>query len=142
MTIMTTTLQDVIEYVQGVVKGISGIRAAPLDPPGSLTIFPTSIAYPGPETWVTGDPAGMAKALRTIVMEIHICRKDMPRDYQAAMVFSDSIPLAFMADPTLGGKVSTFSRISSPGLVQLGWGTDMTIGFRFSIEGIKMQIGL
>lgn len=135
-----TTLLDVIKYVQGVVGGISGIRAAPDNPPGSINIYPFSVAYAGTDIWEVA-PVGTGKALRTIIVEVHVARKDLPRDITASMAFSDSIPLALLANPTLGGLVSNFQRVRSE-FGELGWGNVPTLGFRFFIEGIKMQTAL
>ncbi len=138
---MAYTMQDVIDYVQLKVRGVSGVRAAPETVSGSMAIYPFAIAYAGPEVWEVA-PVGTGKAIRTVIIEVHVARKDLPRDVEKAMGFSDSIPLAFMADPTLGGKVSTFSRVRSDGIINLGWGKVQTLGFKFYIEGIKMQTGL
>jgi hypothetical protein len=138
---MSYTMQDVISYIQGIVGGISGIRAAPEVVEGSINIYPFAIAYAGPEVWEVA-PVGVGKALRTVIIELHIARKDLRRDLTKLMSFSDSVPLALLADPTLGGRASTFSRVRSDGVINLGWEKTETIGFKFYVEGIKMQTGL
>ncbi len=112
---MSYTLVDAIEAVQVLVEGVTGIRAAPVYAPESLSVFPISVAFPGNSTWEIG-PVGSGKSLQTIVVEIHLQRVDLPRDIQAAMAFSDAVPLAILA----------------------GWNGVPTIGFRFFVEGIKM----
>jgi hypothetical protein len=134
------TLQDAINAIQDVVGGVSGIRSAPDYAPDQLSTFPFALAFARTGTFEVG-PVGMGKGLHTIVVEVHVARKDLPRDIQAAMAFSDAVPLALLADTTLGGVVSTFTNIRYEFGPML-WGKLETLGFRFYVEGIKLQTGL
>ncbi len=138
---MTYTLEDAGKKAMEVVRGVSGIRAAPDNMAGSLSIYPFAFWYPGPSTWEVS-PVGTGKALHTIVIEVHVARKDAPRDVEACLPFADSIPKALLADVTLGGRVQTFARVTCPGLVRLDYGSNETLGFKFSIEEVKMLTGL
>jgi hypothetical protein len=133
------TLQDAIAYVQTLVGGVSGIRAAPEYPTEDINIFPFAMAYSGGGTWEIS--AGRAKGLHTIVIEIHVARQDLPRDTHALMAFSDSIPQALLSDPTLGGNIATFGTIRYT-FGQLGWAGIQTLGFRFYIDNVKMEAAL
>jgi hypothetical protein len=119
---------------------VSGIRAAPEYPTEDINIFPFAMAYSGGGTWEFGAGGGM-KGLHTIVLEVHVARKDLPRDTKVLMVFSDSVPRALLSDPTLGGHISTFGMIRYT-FGQLGWAGTQTLGFRFYIENVKMEAAL
>lgn len=130
------TLQSAIAGAQTIVGAISGIRSAPAYPPEELSVFPFAVAYSGGGTWEFG-PAGDKKGLHNIIVELHVQRKDLARDVTAAMAYSDSIPNALMLDTTLGGNASTFGRITYV-FGPLGYGGIDTIGFRFTIEAVKI----
>ena len=133
-------LQHAIAYVQDLMEQIEGIRAHPDYPPEQLNVFPFAVAYSGGGLWEFG-PGGTRKGLHTIVLEIHVARKDLPRDTQAAMAFSDTVPNVLLANPTLGGNVSTFGQIRYT-FGPLGWGGEVTYGFRFFIENVKMETAI
>ena len=119
---------------------MAGIRAAPDYAPDKLTVFPFALAYAKMGVFEVA-PIGYGKGLHTVVVEVHVARKDLPRDIQAAMAFSDAIPLALLADTTLGGVVSTFGRVRYE-FGPMAWGGMETLGFRFFIEEIKLQTGI
>ena len=130
-------LQDAIEKVQNLAGAVSGIRAAPDYLPESLNIFPFLVCYAGTGSFEYS-PAGVMKGLHNIILELHVARHDLPRDTKSAMQYSDSIPKAIMADPTLGGTVSTIGRITYT-FGGMQYGDQMTLGFRFTLEGVKLQ---
>ena len=131
------TLQSAISAVQAIVGAISGIRKAPDYPPEQLNVFPFAVAYSGGGNWTFG-PAGDKRGLHNIVVEIHIQRKDLPRDVSTAMGYSDSIPNNLMKSPTLSGTCDTFAGISYT-FGALNYGETQTLGFRFTITGVKIQ---
>jgi hypothetical protein len=131
------TLQDAIRHVQKTVRQVEGIRAAPEYPEDNMAIYPFAVAFADSGRWDYG-PGYLAKrGLHTIVVEVHVARKDLSLDVEAAMKYSDSVPDKLMYDPTLGGNVDTIGGIRYE-FGPLGWADQLTIGFRFFIEDIKM----
>ena len=131
-------LQDAIDWVQDTIGGLEGIRKAPHEPTESIKVFPFSRAYAG-EGVIEVGAIGTDRALHSIVVEIHVARTDLPRDVAKAMPYVDSVPAALLADPTLGGTVSTFGRIRYR-FGPMGVGGEDTIGFRFWLEDVKVQV--
>jgi hypothetical protein len=130
-------LQDAIAKIQSLVGAVSGIRAAPEYLPESINIFPYAVCYAGSGSYDFA-PAGVMKGLHNIILEIHVARKDLPRDTEKVMDYADSIPLAIMHDPTLSATVSTIGRISYT-FGGMQYGDQLTLGFRFTLENVKLQ---
>ena len=133
------TLQSAIEDVQGTISAISGIRAAPNYPPEDATAYPFVVAYAGEGEFRTGEPAGMLKYLGSIIVDLHVARKDLPRDARSAMAYHETIPNDILEDTTLGGTVSTCGPVSCSGLIAMNYGGQDTLGLRFTIENVKIQ---
>jgi len=137
------TLQQVIDEIQADIRALSGIRAAPDEAPEQINIFPFVVAFPGPGTW-SSDIPGNKINLASVVVELHVARKDMAKDIQAAMVYENSIPnvllkaVASTAGDRFNNTVSTFDNITYT-FGSLGWGGMDTFGFRWTINGIKLQ---
>jgi len=108
-----------------------------------MNVFPFIVTHPGTGEW-SSDVPGNKIGLHTITVELHVARKDLPRDIQKAMAYSESIPNALLkAVATVSGDkfdntISTFDRITYT-FGPLGWAGVDTIGFRFQIVGVKMQ---
>jgi hypothetical protein len=132
------TIQDAITAIQGVVGGVSGIRAAPDYPPEDLSLYPFAVAFARSGSFEAA-PVGSGKGLHTIVVEVHVGRSDLARDIKAAMPYGDSVPLALLADTTVGGVVSTFARVRYE-FGPMAYGGLATIGWRFFVEGVKIQV--
>jgi hypothetical protein len=133
------TLQEAISQIQAEVKGISGIREAPETPPDQINQFPFAICFARTGEYRIG-PAGVMTGIHTIVLELHVARKDLTRDVPTAMKYAKSIPLAIIAALFEG----TLTAIATLGTIRyefgpLGWGGAETIGFRFYIDGVKTQ---
>lgn len=131
-------LQDAINYIQTLMIKLQGIRAAPKYPPEDVSVFPFAVCYPGSGLFEFG-PGGTKKGLHNITLEIHVARKDLEMDTRAAMRFSDTVPNILLANPTLGGNVSTFGQIRYA-FGPLGWAGAPTLGFRFILENVKMEV--
>jgi len=133
------TLQKAIDQIQTEVGAISGIRAAPDEPPDQISVYPFAVCFADNGTYDIGPPEVMT-GLHTITLELHIARKDLTRDVQKAMVYAKSIPNAIYKGFTDGNlaAIATLSTIRYE-FGALGWGGIDTLGFRFFIEGVKTQ---
>lgn len=130
-------LTDVIANIQDTLGVLTGIRGAPDAPPEQINVFPFIVVYPTGGEWIFGT-AGEKKGLHDVVIELHVARKDLPRDVVTALGYAESIPNAIMKDPTFGGYASTFGSIDYD-FGPLGWGGMETIGFKFTIRRLKMM---
>lgn len=131
---MSQSLAGAITALQTAVGAIDGIKQAPGVPPEKLSQFPFAVAYPGTGRIVM-QPTGWYQAFHTIVLELHLARKDLPRDIAAALPYVELIPAVINANRTLGGAVTTIDGDISYQFAQLDWVGDIqTIGFRFEFE--------
>lgn len=139
-------LTDAIYWIQdqmlaGTVGLPQGIRSAPDTPPENISVFPAVITYEGQGQW-KADSADDYTALFSIVIDLHVARKDMARDLVTLRGLITSIPLVIVKNPTLGGNVQTYSTIDFSGLIQLIPDTTAqvgTIGYRWTIQGVKIR---
>lgn len=134
------TLQDAVGGLMTLVDAVSGIREAPDYAPESIKTFPFAVGYAKSGTFEFG-VAGEMKGLHDIVVEVHVARKNLRSALKTAMGFSDSVPAAVMADPTLGGNVDTFEEITYE-FGALDYGGAQTIGFRFTVKNVKIRTDL
>ena len=137
-------LVDVIEKIAACVGGISGIRAAPTYPDEQINVFPFAVVYPESGEASFGGPAGLRLNLDAVVVELHVARKDLPRDIENALPYVDSIPNEIMdelLDTKLTATVDTFESITWT-FGALNWGAQETLGFRFTINGIKRLVAI
>jgi hypothetical protein len=135
-----TTLQDAIVEIQRNIGTLPGIRRSPDAPPERADTFPFAVSYLGDGDWKE-EPAGLKTGLHTIVIEIHVARKDLPRDVTAVMKYAESVPnLIFkrLNVDSLAGTIQTITSISYT-FGSLGWRDVDTIGFQFKINGVKVQ---
>ncbi len=136
------TLATVIDQVQAYMRTLSGIRAAPDEMPERVNVFPFVIARPGDGTWEFGAD-GTKKGLHNIVVELHVARKDLPRDIATALPYCDSVPNLLMNkllnDNKWNGTIDTFRDITYRFTVW-EWSPELkTIGFEFTIHDVKVQ---
>ena len=131
------TLQQAIEQIQGVVRGLDRMRAAPIKPPEEIAAFPFAVCYSEAGDYEWGSM--IMKGLHTIVIEIHVARKDLPRDYERAMTFAKSVPNAiFAAIPDTLTAIVTVNTINYT-FGPMAYADVETLGFRFRLEGVKTE---
>lgn len=137
---MTNTLETAILQVAKYLSVLEGMRKIGERPPETINDFPAFVCYASAGVWEFG-AAQDKKGLHTIAIEIHVARKDLPKDIQAAMRWSDVVPnLLFyklLYDNKWNGTIDTFKRITYT-FGGLGWGDAATLGFRFRVEDVKM----
>ena len=138
-----TQLLDAIGEIIDEIKTISGIRAAPDVPPENNDLFPFVLVYPDYGVYEYGMPIGYERALHNIAIELHIARKDLPRDYSTVMSLIDEIPIE------LGKllKASGFSNLQTWESIEynfqsMNYAGVETLGVRYTINGVKIQVEL
>jgi hypothetical protein len=133
-----SNLIDVIGDVKRRIKALPGIEQIDLYPPEKISSFPFVTIWPGPGQWVYG-PAGDKQGLYSIIVELHVARKDLPKDAEAAMRYVETIPNALMSTDD-GDTLATiaFSSIDFSGLILLGYDEEKTVGFRWIMQNVKL----
>ena len=132
------TLQQVIDQIQDAVGALSGIRAAPDEPPESLNVYPFALAYS--RDGFHEQRQGKMVGTHNIVVELHVARKDLARDIATAMGYAKSVPDAIFAaqeDGSIAGA-SWLGRISYT-FGPMAWAEQPTIGFRFVVEDVRTE---
>ena len=135
----TTDLRDACIEIVEEIQTISGIRSAPEVPPESTDLFPFVVTYPGAGNYHQG-PFKVMTALHNITVELHVEKKDLPRNFGTVMDLIDVIPYELMKLLNASG----FSTISTFGNIEYSFGTmswnDVeTIGVRYTITDVKVQ---
>jgi hypothetical protein len=135
------TLYEAITAAAALIAGLSGIREAPALPEEVLNVFPFAAIYPGGGEQ-TMPINRVRQDLGSIVIELHVARKDLPRDVEKAIPYVDSIPNVLfdgLDDNKWSATIDTFESITWT-FGELGWNGQQTLGFRFIVNGVKRQI--
>lgn len=102
------TIAGAAEKVQDILGALTGIVAAPHEPPEGIFQTPFLVSYPksGRST-----PQGGAWAINesTIIAALYVARVYLPSDYAVAVPYIDTILNALNKDTTLQGAVTTFT---------------------------------
>jgi hypothetical protein len=132
------TLKNAIINLQDDLRTIPGMQAAPYEPPDNIQAYPFCVAYPSAATGTIGAPAGQYRIVYELIIELHVARKDMPRDYDKTAHLLEAVMSKLLANPTLGGEgtiVTEFSdRINAQwGVMQWGENQPETIGWQIRV---------
>ena len=135
---MAKTIDAAVTYVRATVGAIDGIRNAPTGLPDNLSIYPAFVAWPG-QSECYRESSDTVRGLWSIVGQLHFSRRDLGTAAAQATPFYRLIELALMTDPTMGGACDTYERILFSPLKPMLWGDNQTIGFEFTVSGIKIR---
>lgn len=129
------TLLPVIEKLQAHSR-TAGATEAPTLPFETNAVFPFSICYPANGTFA-GQSGGWEKDLTTVYLDVHFNRINLPTDVEAVIGYLDDFKPLLIADPTLGGTVSTLQMSDTQPIPwefgQMKYADQDTIGLRFRI---------
>ncbi len=133
-----TTLRAAITQIQTYMLTLSGMREAPTDPPEQPHVFPFAICAPYEGAWER--QAEMKRGLQVVTLDIHVARKDLPRDVQKLADYEAAVPNILLNNVTLNGTVDTIEGPIRWRFLTFDWGGPpgsinrlQTIGFRFYI---------
>lgn len=134
---MTQDINAAVTYLQTIAAGISGMRQAPAEPTEQAQ-FPFAVSYVAALASSVQPSFGHQINLYEIATEIHVARKDLPRDYASIKSYANDFPAAVWGDlntngAALDGCVSTINRISGS-LQPSTWGGIDTLAWTFRIE--------
>ena len=124
-----------VEYIQDLALTITGIRTAPDEPPGSIAQWPALITYErNGSVRLDAMHSGTWGAQHgTIVSELHVPRKDLPRDVRTVMSYRESFLRKLQNDPGLGTTAMIVREVRWL-IGPMNWGEMETVGYRFEIE--------
>ena len=132
-------LKDAAQEIIDELKEISDIRRVPDEPPETNSQFPFAVLYPVRGNYA-GGPPGLMKGLHNIVIELHVARKDLPRDYSTVMDIIDQVPeqlLSAMKNARFS-YLDTFERIEYE-FGALSWDGIDTLGVTYTMLNVKVQ---
>ena len=133
-------LKDAIAEIIDELQTISGIRYAPDALVESAhDQFPFAVVYPLTGAFV-GGPATLMKGLHGINIELHVARKDVPRDFSTVMDLIDEIPWQLMKLRNDGKltHMATFGAITYT-FGSLAWAGVETLGVTYTINDTKIE---
>jgi hypothetical protein len=119
------TLQEIIDQIQDVTGALSGVRSAPDEPPELVSAWPAVIAYSASGQWRGGDPPQIMNGTHTIVIQMHVPRKDLARDVATLMGYAKSLPNALFKAWLVDGTLTAMNYIRE---INYRLRTDQTIG--------------
>ena len=132
-------LQDAIDEIQVLMRALPGIRDAPDEPPDQIAAYPFVVAYASTGTWDAQTPETII-GLHNIIIELHIARRDLPHAVEEAMKYSDQIPDTLykaLRDQTISA-IETWNNLTYI-FGELNYDMVETIGFQFTLNGVKMR---
>lgn len=143
---MTQTLTGAITAIAAVVAGVNGVKSAPAMPTEQMSDYPFAMTY------LTGgnievSPIGTRRSLISVAIDLLTPRRDLALDMAILLPFVDSIPAALLAEVSDGGdifsgNIETFGSIAITFLPGVDFGGVPMIGYRFSMENVKLQVNL
>ena len=131
------TIAAAIADLQTKALSLSGVKAAPASPPEAMSQFPFAVCYARSGT-LRQTSAGWATYLHTLICEIHVARQMLPRAVEQAMPYIELFAAKLIADPTLGGTVSTVVAVRYL-FGRLSWGSEEHLGVQLEVEVKLMQ---
>ena len=140
----------VLSVTTGTPSVTVNMRGAPDEPPEKIEVYPFCVAWVESGTSWSDIPGGQI-ILMNIRLELHIARKDLPRDIEKAMPWLATIlnaihkPMATTAGDRFGGMVDAMGEVAFT-FGDLGYGmpgaTIPTIGFSFLLQDVKIQTNI
>jgi hypothetical protein len=97
-------IKTAIINLQDDLRTIAGMRDAPYEPPDNIQHYPFCVVYPSGATGTIGAPAGQYRIVYELIIEVHVARKDMPRDYSKTAQHLENVMSKLLAEPTLGAQ--------------------------------------
>ncbi len=136
------TLQDIIDQIQDVTGGLTGVRSAPDKPPDNAAAWPVVVAYASSGQWRGGDPPQLMTGIHNITVQMHVPRKDLARDTALLMAYAKSLPNAIYKAWLVSGTLPALASIREINYRlrdDLMIGETQTLCLEWLVAGVRTQ---
>lgn len=134
------TIKDAIQEIVDELKNLRDLRNVPDAPPESNDRFPFVIVYPAAGEFQK-QSAGFMINLHDINIELHVARKDLPRDFAGLVDIFDRIPHQLETGLEAGrfDAITTWATITYIGTDPMEYAGVDTLGVIFTMENVKLM---
>lgn len=143
---MSDAVQDAVDEIMADLRALTGIAGAPDEPPNKIAQYPFIIGFVSDGEWRSDIPGNMI-GLLTVTVELHLARTDLARNINEAMGYCVAVPNALLKPvatsdgDSFNHKIETLDRIPFT-FGPMEWAGVQTIGFRWRVQGVKVQMAL
>ena len=142
---MTAAIVTAITEIVTVLRGVSGLKNVPINPPEQMNYDTYAVVYPERGS-IDVAPIGTRESLHNIAIDVLTTRTDLARDMARLEPFLDTIPNALLSEMTDSGdifsnSIETFGALTYA-FISTDYGGTPVIGYRFVMEGVKIQVNL
>lgn len=139
---MTQAFEAALAQIMTVVSNVNGIAQAPPNPNETQNVYPFAVGY-----LMTGElgagPIGTRKSLYNVAIDVLTVRMDLAKDLALLLPFIDTIKDDLLAEVSDGGgrfnnTISTFEKISILFLPKIDYAGTQMIGYRFTLNDLKI----
>lgn len=132
------TIKKAIQEIVDEIRNVRDLRSVPDAPPENNDVFPFAVVYPVSGTFEK-QSWGWSVDLHNVAIELHVARKDLPRDFMQIVDVFDSIPNQLES----GLQNDRFSTVDTWGNITyifgaLEWAGVETLGVTFTMESVKL----
>lgn len=132
------TIDDALLEIVREIRNVRDLRRVPEEPPENNDQFPFAVVYPASGSF-NKESAGWMIGLHNINIELHVARKDLPRDYTQLVTLYDRIPYQLES----GLENSRFTAITTWRNITytfgaLNWGGVDTLGVVYTMTDVKL----
>lgn len=138
---MSITLQDVVDAVRNKLRTVDpAIRSVPDGPIENVSVFPFGTAFIRRVNYKQFSQT-LRHGTHTIAVQVHVARKDLPRDIEKSMPYGEAVPIAIYNDLTLDQKIATVTEIRGA-FRAMEWGDAETLGWDIEIDFTMVNQGV
>lgn len=132
------TLQDTVEELQALVRALDDVRTAPEYAPEKTSSYPAAFAFVESGWYERRKEKLLGN--HSVIIEVHVARKDLARDISTAMGLAKSVPDAIM-DAWRTGSLNTLSHLGRITYTfgAMSWADTDTVGFRFTVSDVRTE---
>lgn len=120
--------------IQAKALALSGVKAAPAQPPEAMHQFPFAVCYPFQPGSLELVSYGLGVWIQTIRLELHGMRVNLPQDVALMTPYGEALLEAIIADPTLGDTTEVLEVRPAFGVLSWNGQEGVHIGWTFDID--------
>lgn len=132
------TSRAVVQAIAAKARAITGMRAAPDNPPDSIAVYPFAVTYFFRGSWYGAD-ASWGEGKATYACDVHLARTpDTGRQLETFAEMPRTLALAILSDETLGGACTSVTDVRCQ-FTRMGYSGIETTGYHFEIDVIANE---